>query len=292
MAKNYWLDIDGNWGNTANWSLAAVPVNGDDVYILSGAQNIASGLAQSAVTLSSLTIGMGFTGTIGTTSAYLAIGATNWTIGVPQNSATSATGSGRIKIDFGAVQYTGLVLGTSSSTTDTGLEPVRIKGSHASNKISVTGGRVGVGTTTAAETATVLQADVGGGVLNFGYGVTWTTVNISQGGTFLTQSAGGTTLTTSPGATTTVYGLTGSSGITTVNAGGTTNLNHRPGSGNVVGTLNLYATGTADFSGNPGSGTLGTFNHYKGGVLKTAPSNPNHITGTITRIGGGTLTLS
>ena len=283
------MDVSSDWGNTANWSTGSIPTTGDTVYILAGSQNITASLDQHLVTLANLVIGVGFTGTIGTTSAYLQIGATTWTVGAPINSGVSSNGSGRIKIDFGTVQYTGTVLATSQGTADPGLEPVRIKGSNASNKLYVISGRVGVGTTLATETATISEADVSGGTLNFGYGVTWATVNVSQGGTFLSQSGGGTTLTTATGSTATVNG---SAKVTTVNAGGSTYLNQRPAAGNVVDTLNLFNGGTVDFTGNPGSGTIGTFNFYKGGSYKTSPANPNHITGTITRINGGSLALS
>lgn len=287
----YWLDVDGNWTNTANWSTGVVPGNGDTVYILGGIQNIATNLNQSAVTVASLIIGMGFTGMIGTSSTYLQIGATNWTIGVPQSGGASATGSGRIKIDFGTAQFAGTILGTSNNSADAGLEPVRIKGSNASNTLvmQAQGGKAGVGTTSPTETATISEANISAGTLNYGFGVTWTTANVSAQGTFTSQSGAGTTLTTSPGATATVNG-TGV--ITTANMGGATYLNNRS-AGSVATTVNLYPTGTADFSQNSATGTIGTLNHYKGGTWNTNPAKPNHITATTyTRVNGGSLVLN
>jgi hypothetical protein len=287
----YWLDVDGNFTNTANWSGGAAPANGDTVYILSGSQNIATNLNQSAVTLANLVIGMGFTGTIGTSSAYLQINSTLWSVGVPAQTG-SPTGSGRIKLDFGSAQFTGIVYNTSVANTDSYLEPLRIKGTHASNKLTVLSGLVGVGTTLATETSTINQADVDGGKLQYGFGVTWVTVNVAAQATFFSQSGGGTSavLTTAPSSTATVNGSTK---IVTINAGGTTNINMRPGAGDVATTINLYATGTIDFTGNPATGTIGTLNHYKGGTWNNSPAAPNHITATsLSKVNGGSIVLS
>ena len=81
MATNYWIGGSGSqpWTTGANWSLGAAPVSTNDVFILNGSSDINTGLAQSAVTLASLTIGSGFTGTIGAAAisgAFLDIGAT------------------------------------------------------------------------------------------------------------------------------------------------------------------------------------------------------------------------
>lgn len=288
MASRYWLDTSGDWNATANWSGATVPVTGDTVYILSGSQNIALNLNQSTVTLANLVIGMGFTGTIGTASAYLQISATACSIGVPAQVGSPA-GSGRIKIDFGSNQTAVTVYNTSNSQSDVNLEPVRLIGSHASNTLTNLAGTTGIGTTVATETATFLTTNIDGGRVNFGFGVTWTTVNVSAQATFFSQSGGGTTLTTAPNATATVNG---SAVVTTVNAGGTTYLNQRSGS-NVATTINLYTTGTIDFTGNPATGVIGTLNHYKGGTWNNSPAVPNHCTATTwTRTNGGTIVLS
>lgn len=291
MSTRYWLDVSGDWNATANWSAATVPVTGDTVYILAGSQNIATNLNQSGVTLAAFIVGMGFTGTIGTAAAYLQISSTLCSIGVPAQTG-QPNGSGRIKIDFGSAQTTTTIVNTSNSTTDTNYEPVRLLGSHASNKIAVLGGLVGVGTTLATETATVSQADVDGGRLNYGFGVTWVTVNVAAQATFFSQTGGGTSavLTTAPNATATVNGTTK---IVTVNAGGTTNLNMRPGSGDIVTTINLLSTGTVDFTGNPGTGTIGTLNHNAGGTWNNSPASPNHVTATaLNKINGGTSKLT
>lgn len=291
MSTRYWLDANGDWNNTANWSGATVPITGDTVYILSGSQNIATNLNQSSVALANLVIGMGFTGTIGTSSAYLQISATKWTIGAPQSGNAAAVGSGRIKIDFGSNAYSGIVLGVSNTTSDIGYEAVRILGSNAGNVLvmEAAGGTVGVGTTLATETANVSEADVSAGTLNYGYGVTAGTVNVSANATFNTNSVP-TTVTVAAGGTATIGGL---GEVTTANSGGTMYLNNRPASGSMAGTVNIYYGGTVDFSKNSVAATVDTLNHYKGGTLNVNPAKPGAITFTTRNlINGGTLVLS
>jgi len=288
----------------ANWTKSdgttgVAPGNGDDVTIAAiPGVSLASIAAadMSTVTLNSLTISQTFTGSIGTTATsgtfgYWKIGATTWTIGTPSSDGSAASGSGRIKIDFGSAAFIGTVLATGASA-DQGSQPVRIKGTNAANKLYVLGGRVGVATNMAGETSTLAEVDVIGStaVCTLGPGVSWTNGNASAGGTLTVSSGSSGTLSVSSGSTATVQG-TGA--VATVNAGGATYLNHRPGAGAAVTTLNLYATGVADFSQVPSTVTVGTLNHYKGGVLTANAANPGHLTVTTRNlVNCGTLTAS
>jgi hypothetical protein len=250
----------------------------------------------SAVTLNSLTISQTFSGTIGTTAStgtfgYWKIGATTWTIGTPSADGIAAIGAGRIKIDFGAAAFAGTVLNTGPSI-DQGAEAVRIKGSNAANKLYVLGGRVGVATNLPGETATLAEVDATGStaICALGPGVTWTNANASAGGTLTLGSGSMGALSVSSGSTATAQG-TGA--IATINAGGTTYLNHRPASGAAITTLNLYPTGIADFSQVPSALTITTLNHHKGGVLTANAANPGHLTVTTRNlVNCGTLTSS
>ena len=288
----------------ANWTKSdgttgTAPGNGDDVTIAAIPGVALASIAaadMSVVTLNSLTISQTFTGTIGTTATsgtfgYWKIGATTWKIGVPSADGSSAGGSGRIKIDFGSAAFGGTVLATGISA-DSGLEPVRIKGSNSSNKLYVLGGRVGVATNLPGETATLAEVDVNGStsVCNLGAGVTWTNANVASGGTLNINSGSTGTLSTSPGSAATVNGT---SAIATLNAGGTMYLNHRPAAGAAITTLNLYPTGIADFSQNPANVTVTTLNHHQGGVLSANAANPGHLTVTTRNlVNCGTLTAS
>ena len=286
----------------ANWTksdgtTSTAPANGDDVFIqaIAGVSLASIGAADmSAVTLNSLTISQTFTGTIGSTATtgtfgYWKIGATTWTVGTPAPDGTSFSGSGRIKLDFGSAAFSGTVLATGASV-DSGAEPLRIKGSNAGNKLYVLGGRVGVATNLPGETATLAEVDVAGSsaVANLGPGATWSNANVANGGTLTTNNGSTGALSIASGATATTQG-TGA--IAAVSAGGTVTLNHRPTSGAGVTTLNLYPTGTADFSQNPSAVTVTNLNHHKGGVLSANAANPGHLTVTNrTLVNCGTLT--
>ena len=305
MAAYFWSSISStdptlgaNWTKSDGTSGTA-PGNGDDVYIqaIAGLALASIGAADiSAVTLNSLTIGQTFTGTIGTTATtgtfgYWKIGATTWTIGTPSSDGSTAGGSGRIKIDFGSAAFVGTVLNVGSSV-DSGLEPLRIKGSNASNRLIVLGGRVGVATNLPGETSTISEVDASGSsaVVDFGAGVTWSTATVAAGATLSTASGSSGALSVASGSTAVTRG---SAAIATINAGGTVTLNHRPGSGAAVATLNIYPTGTADFSQNPLGVVVTTLNHHAGGVLSFDPANPGQLTlGTHNLINAGTLTAA
>jgi len=125
-----------DWSIAANWSTGVAPVNSDDVYI-SGPSSILYGLAQSAVTLTSLNILGDFTGTIGLplvseSGGYyeyranrLAIGTSTLNIGKGAGS-----GSGRIRLSLGAVT-TAINVYTTGAAIDA-YGSIDIKG-HASN---------------------------------------------------------------------------------------------------------------------------------------------------------------
>jgi hypothetical protein len=286
-----WTKSDGTTGTA--------PGNGDDVYILSIAGLALASIAaadMSTITLNSLTISQTFNGTIGTTATtgtfgYWKIGATKWTIGTPSSDGTTAGGSGRIKIDFGSAAFVGIVI-NSGISVDSGLEPLRIKGSNAANRLIVLGGRVGVATNMPGETSTISEIDATGStvVVDFGPGVTWTTATVAAGATLFTASGSSGALSVASGSNATT---SGSAAIATINAGGTVALNHRPSSGAAVATLNIYPTGTADFSQNPLPVTVTTLNHQGGGVLAFDPANPGQLTiGSHNLINAGTLTAA
>jgi hypothetical protein len=78
MAVRTWEGtVDGAWGTAGNWLEAAVPISGDNVYIVSGSVDI-DGSDQSAVTLGSLTVGTQYTGSIGTSGTKLQISSTDF----------------------------------------------------------------------------------------------------------------------------------------------------------------------------------------------------------------------
>ncbi|HEX4123743.1 MAG TPA: hypothetical protein VHY37_03390, partial [Tepidisphaeraceae bacterium] len=285
MASYFWIStastdptVGANW-QKSDGTTGAVPGNGDDVTIAAVAGLALANIGAAdmgSVTLNSLTVSQSFTGTIGTsdltspTFGYWQIGATTWTIGKASADGTAFGGAGRIKLDFGSAAFIGTVINTGASI-DTGCEPLRIKGSSGSNSLFVLGGRVGVATTMPGESATLAEIDVVGSaaIANLGPGVTWAKANVSTGGTLTVNSGSSGTLNVASGST---AAINGSAAVATVNAGGAVACNHRPSSGAAIGALNLYPTGTADFSQNPAAVTVTTLNHEKGGVLTANPA--------------------
>jgi hypothetical protein len=237
-----------NWSDANNWSPPGPPESGDQVYILSGSSKIELGLAQASCVLESLVIGMGFTGTIGSAGDYLHIGATRWTIGVPAGGGVAATGSGRIKIDFGADPFDGLVVNTSNSSLESTLDPLRILGGSSSNTLYVRGGRVGVATTQPGEYSSIQNTYIRGGIVTFGCqdgNVEWDTV-VNNGGSFVTYS-GGSTLTNVKGTVST----NGQGKIVTMSTADDALISHRAGSGSSIGSLTVLSGGSADFTLDP-----------------------------------------
>lgn len=186
-----------HWDNADNWSGGAVPINADDVVVEQGS-DILYGLAQSAVTLTSLTVKRSFIGRIGLPAianadqaaasryaeyraTYLAIGATTISVG-----EGAGTGSGRLKIDTGAVAHTTNLYGTGAPL-ETGLPAMLLKGSNAANVLNVTRGSIGVALL-AGETAQLATLRVGydtqvesDAQVRLGSGVTLAAVETSGG---------------------------------------------------------------------------------------------------------------
>jgi hypothetical protein len=290
MASYFWSStsstdptLGANW-TKSDGTTGTAPTTADDAFIQaipgSALANIAAADMHTVV-LNSLTISQSYTGTIGGagTGGYWQIAATTWTIGTIAGGINPG-GSGRIKIDFGTNQFTGTVISTAGASTDTNQEPVRIKGTHASNKLSVLSGTVGVATNQPGETSTLSEIDVVGNTAtgtsptcNLSSGVTWTTAYCAGGGTLATNS-GGTTLDCAGGTVT----CNGTALVTTVTNSGTIYFNVTPASGSCITTLNNLNGGTVDFSGGPAARTVGTYKPYASSSIRLNAANPAHVT--------------
>lgn len=252
-----------HWDAATNWSGATVPVSTDDVVIENTSVPILYGLAQSAVTLTSLTINQSFTGTIGLPTrnangydeyraTYLAISATTVTIGRGDGS-----GAGRIKLDTGVNAVTLNVI-NSGSTLETGLEALQWKGANASNAANIWGGSAGLAVL-AGETGSVTNLRVNGGTVRCGSGLTITNKDQS-GGTLTTQSNIGTSCTQNGGIH---YHVNGT--IATSQIDGGVLYYSAP---NTITTMNVGSGGTVDFSQDLRAITCTTCNLYAGGTIR------------------------
>ncbi len=189
-----------DWSLAANWSTGAVPIAADDVVFEASNVDVLYGLAQSAVTLTSLTILASYTGRIGNPdfnpaggyyeyrATYLAVSATTLNVG-----AGSGAGSGRLKLNVGTVACTLNVYGTGVPVDANISQALLFKGTNAGNVANVYRGTVGIAALV-GETATVatlrigfISAQASDAVVYCGTGVTLTTIT-QDGGVLTTQS--------------------------------------------------------------------------------------------------------
>lgn len=274
-----------NWDNVRNWAEGTVPVSTDDVIIENSAISITQGLDQSAVTLTSMTIQLSFTGRIGlrqnafsqnadgstnTTAKdeykqdYLQIGCTSLDIG-ENFSGRSQDGSTLIKIDLGSVLSGVEVHETASGSFDPALPAVQLLGTHASNTLSVRSARASIGiAVNAFEVSTFLDIDIGsdmsaGGVI-LGSGVTLT--NMSQkSGTHFVNAAGTITLLSILGG---ILTSEGSYTVTTVDVGeGSSYFANHISGGVAITTLNFLSEATVDTTQRSEARTFTTVNLAK-----------------------------
>jgi len=206
-------------------------------------------------------------------SDALSISATTWVIGTPSISSTAGSGSSLLKINFGAVQFTGTVLSTPDASSESGLPPVQIRGTHAANVLTVQGGRVGVAVGRSGDVSTLATLNVSGNTanVNLGDGVTWTTINQVAGTT--TIGSGGTTINLDGG---TLNTDPGDYAITTVNLRGTMVAKHRKSAAASIGTLYGLAGGTLDISSG-GAFTITDFYFDPGFSVIQNSASPNLV---------------
>ncbi len=260
-----WSTASAWFDNTTGATATVAPATGDTVNFDASAVGAMTGDNQSAITVAQMNLKSAFTQTVGTQGSPLQIGATIIRIGDTAAGQTG-NGSGRINLNLGSVQSTILVLNTAGSGLDSGLEPVRIKGTNASNSIEVLGGTVGIATDSNGDAATFAAVNMSSGIVDVGAGATITAATI-KGGVFNSLSCP-TTLTQYGGSS--ANGGTGS--CTTANLyGGKSAFSCRPASGNTVGTL-LLAGGIADFTGNPLAATIGALTLGNGSLFTFSES--------------------
>lgn len=217
-----------DWSTDLNWSGGAVPVSGDDVVIQSGAYPIYYGLNQASVTLGTLKVLPGYTGTIGVNDYYLRVGT-----GAFEFNNTAAQAS----IDLRASNIDAVVKATKVPSDNT--RGLYLLGSNLAS-LTVNKGVVGVAAK-GAETATI-------GTLNVGYTTTQNTdskVLLGSGVTVTTVSQSGGQVEVNSNVTT----LNLSGGTYYQNAGVWTTANVSGGTAypNAAGTYvttNVYDTGS------------------------------------------------
>lgn len=171
------------------------------------------------------------------------------------NGLTNPTGSTRVLVNFKASAATIVIERTAQSAAETGLEPVRLRGTHASNAATILGGTVGFGTTDiASDTATLATLYTAGSArVNCSSGVTITTLTARDSANVRIEKAP-TTIDMNDGSTTaTVTSAAASGTVTTITVGPAAGYYH-------VGGAATYSTarlsGVFDVTGATGAQTL------------------------------------
>lgn len=257
-----------DWNTAANWSTGAVPASGDDAHIESGSSSILYGLAQSGVSLASLSIAQSYTGAIGLArvnpagyleyrDSYLAIGAAQVNIGQGEGA-----GSGRIRLDTGAGATT-LDIANSGAAAEAGSAAIDWLGSSAANVIHLARGSLSVAAG-AGQTAAIGTLGVGyrgnpagDATARIGAGVTLGALAQSGGQVFL--SAGATSIHQQGGE---LRQLAGGVGTLQIDAG---TLYYQ--STGAIGVAHVGERGVLDFSRDLRARTVSECHLYGGARL-------------------------
>jgi hypothetical protein len=261
-----------DYGTAANFSGAAVPSSTDNLVVdaRGGSNSILYNLNQSAVTLTSLTIYQGAPA-IGSTSYALKISATTCDINVNPNDGTSPTVA-LVNLNFGTNATTCTVF-ASGNTGSSGLPPVVLAGSHASNVLIHNAGTVGVGVLSPGQSGNFPTITSKSGTLTIGSGTTWTTFT-NNGGT-ITSYVGSSSGTFTNYAGTATFDAAAKVG-TLKCIGGTVKYNTRI-TGDDVGILYMDG-GTFDASGDSAAFTATSVTQVRGGTIKLYSTGQFSIT--------------
>lgn len=249
MATKLWIGTDagnqGDWDTAANWSPSGVPIAGDDVVLANSSQSVLTGLDQSSVALTSITIDQSYTGKIGTLqSDFLQVGASTAIIGQTRSTTGTLTGSTRLNLDFGSTTACDIqVYNTARTAQDLNRQPLRIIGASSSHTLQVFSGSLAVSDNNdnISEFSSII---VNGGACNIGQGVT-------------------------------LASLTTSGGVTNMQSSVTTVINKG-------GTLNFYDGVSANTITSLTVSDEGLFRHYGSGTISTVNANGGTVDLTLT----------
>jgi len=262
-----------DWADPANWSLGTIPGDtaGEDVYLKESPVSILYGLDQSGISnvLDSLHINQSYLGTIGYDGVVGEIGdylqIETDTLFVGENFfTTSASGSGRLKIDLGTNACDIIVYDTGSSLSNT-RPSLRLLADNALTIIrEIRKGSVGIafteGETSIIGTAlqsykTSINTDSS---VTYGQGLTITSLDVIGGVAILLGSI--TTLTSEAGTTV----IAGEGTITTLTTNGGTVT---PAASGTITTC-ICNGGITDFTQSAEPRTVTTLKVADGATLK------------------------
>jgi hypothetical protein len=258
-----------HYSNALNWSGGAVPVDSDVVvFDHQAGGSCLYGLTQDSVTPASVTVTKGFRYSIGLPEVNRDSPSYPYSEHLPTYLAydgitvanIDASSSQMIKLDS-LTKVTAFSVTGSGTTSETGMPPVALKGTHADNSLNVTAGTVGF-CTESPETGVLASATVGGGTspsLEIGSGVTTGILTVT-GGTVTNRGTATTATLNQHGGSLTHHGGT----ITAANVYGGSFLY---GGAGTLTTLTLVG-GTVDASKDARAKTIANCHVYSGATLK------------------------
>jgi len=279
-----------DWTSVANWSLGAIPVADDNVYI-EGAFSILYGLAQSAVELDSLNISGARIGTnpaAGWRPVYLAIGSPIVEIGY-HYGPSAVTQAVPINLDVG--ETVDAVINIHNAGSNGTMPAVRITCKDDGDTLVIRKGSVGLFNNSAGDaqmaTATMNYVTNKAGDVDLFIEPGWTIATINKnGGDLVLQTLTGKTIAT--------INLAGGGTVKAEGDGPITTINYKAGAGastiNSTGTITTIVIdgGVADFTKLPAVLTVTNLKLNPGGTLKhgsnltitnwMAPDNPVTLT--------------
>lgn len=138
-----------HWDTADNWLPSGVPVSGDDVRFEFGAVDCLYGLDQSAVTLDSLWVMMGYSGSIGlpriNEAGYIEYRTRELTIGATEirvGDGEEGSGPRKVALNTGTVTTT-ITVKNSGDSSETNVPTVIWRGNNVANVINVDDGDFG-----------------------------------------------------------------------------------------------------------------------------------------------------
>jgi hypothetical protein len=259
-----------HWDEPINWSLAAIPVDGDDVVFDNSDVGVYYGIDQNGVALASLVFADSYTGPVGLPrrnaggyaeyrEQYLKIRPGTLTIG----GTSGGRGSGRIKVNAGSAAACTVNVLSTGSPLETGIPAFLFIGTHANNVANVTKGDAGFAFF-GGEAATLATLRMGYRTSVDGDARVWGGSGLTLGavekqGGLLRLEAGLTTFEQRAGETTLAAGS-----VTTLTADG--GSVYYLGTGTIT-TLN-HGPALVDFSRDLRDRTVTNANIYKGAKLR------------------------
>ena len=287
MADNVWLGGDGagteDWSVAANWSLGTVPDTNSEVHIdvRDTMYDITAGLDQTAAgQINEINIYQGYTGLIGTTTAYLQVNTAELNIGIP-SGRPAEQGSGRIRIELQDAGSTEVhIHDTAAAPADAGHAPVILlsQAGSGNHDVSISGGIVGLATLEQGDrftytSVTITPEGPSTPHVTIGFGAESGAVFNMSRGVVHDQGAGNTTVNVRGGE------------FTSWNSGAYTNVNVYDGvfRHNSEGTItNLMVSGGGVFTSaaDARAKTISNIDLYNGATLDLDTGNALSITAT------------